>query len=169
MERMENDRGIYLHTSFPDGTFGPAFAKYFNLAKMCGHRGEECSGYSTEYELENYKTYNKKRKITSTNLDDWQFVIADGMQLLFENNGTFSRPVFISIDVNGPQKKPNAWGHDLFTFQIMKDGSLLPMGSDGTLFTDMNTYCAVESTDAQNGISCAYKAMTDKDYWKNLP
>lgn len=169
LERMEMVKGPYRRSYYPDGTFGPEFAKYFNLAKFCGHRGEGCSGYSSEYELDNYKTYSKKRKITSTLLDDWQFVTADGMQLLFENNGVLTSPIMISVDVNGPQKKPNAWGHDLFTFQLMDDGSILPMGSAGTQFTDMNTYCSDTSTDAVNGISCAYKAMTDEDYWKNLP
>ena len=60
--------------------------------------------------------------------------------------------------------------YDLFTFQIMNDsGKLIPMGADGTVFTDLNTYCSSTSTNAQNGIACTYKALTDKDYFNNLP
>lgn len=76
--------------------------------------------------------------------------------------------ILISVDVNGIYKKPNRWGHDLFTFQIMNDGKLLPMGSDGTKF-DKNDYCSVTSSDTINGIGCTYKALTDNDYFKNLP
>lgn len=76
--------------------------------------------------------------------------------------------ILISVDVNGIYKKPNRWGHDLFTFQIMNDVKLLPMGSDGTKF-DKNDYCSVTSSDTINGIGCTYKALTDKDYFKNLP
>ena len=50
----------------------------------------------------------------------------------------------------------------------MNDGKLLPMGSDGTKF-DKNDYCSVTSSDTINGIGCTYKALTDKDYFKNLP
>ena len=98
------------------------------------------------------------------------------MVLLIEDNtasgesGSGVGSMFITVDVNGYKKKPNAWGHDLFTFQIMNDsGKLIPMGADGTVFTDLNTYCSSTSTNAQNGIACTYKALTDKDYFNNLP
>ena len=48
-------------------------------------------------------------------------------------------------------------------------GKLLPMGADGTTFTDLSTYCSATSTNAQNGIACTYKALTDKDYFNSLP
>ena len=78
-------------------------------------------------------------------------------------NGT----ILISVDVNGIYKKPNRWGHDLFTFQIMDDGKLLPMGAEGTKYK--SDYCSLTSSDGSNGIGCTYKALTDKNYFKNLP
>ena len=73
------------------------------------------------------------------------------------------------LDVNGYLKRPNKWGHDLFTFQLMEDGRLLPMGANGTTYTDDNRYCSISSTNSQNGISCTDNALNEKDYFKNLP
>jgi len=86
------------------------------------------------------------------------------MLIMMEND---SDNLLISVDVNGPNKKPNRWGHDLFTFQVMDNGKLLPMGAEGTAYDE--SYCSKSSTNDRNGIGCTYRALTDKDYFKNLP
>lgn len=116
-----------------------------------------------------YKTYNNKT-LTLAYLDDGQFVLKDGSLILIENSGDSTATVrFISVDVNGFNKKPNRWGHDLFTFQLMDDGKLLPMGASGTKFLDKSEFCSTTSSSNINGIGCTYYALTDKDYFKNLP
>jgi len=84
-----------------------------------------------------------------------------------ENENNNNTKLFISVDVNGHNKKPNRWGHDLFTFQVMDNGKLLPMGAEGTAYDER--YCSTTSSNGYNGIGCTYKALTDKDYFKNLP
>lgn len=41
------------------------------------------------------------------------------------------------------------------------------MGDSGTTYTDLNTYCNVNSQDEyNNGIACAKKALSDSEYFK---
>ncbi len=123
--------------------------------------GADDSGYHTN---DVYKNYSKNSEtITTRYFDDGQFVIKNGMLIMIEN----IENTYISVDVNGNGKKPNAWGHDLFTFQLMDDGKLLPMGAPGTVY--YNQECSKTSTSLTNGIGCTYKAFTDQNYWKTLP
>ena len=155
--------------------FAPIFIKYFRTVVNCGNNGCELiasngsSGVEAEewLKLKNYFTYSKKKNITSSFFDDGQFITSEGMYLLIENVDNLR--LFITVDVNGKYKKPNAWGHDLFTFQIMNDGKLLPMGAQGTFTDNLNTFCSAKSSNAQNGLACTQKALTDQKYFQNLP
>ena len=78
--------------------------------------------------------------------------------------------LWISVDVNGFNKKPNRFGQDLFMFQIDDKGKLLPMGTMGTTFysaTDAN--CSRTSTGKMNGAGCTTKALTDENFFKSIP
>ena len=167
--QMTYDEGQTVNVSnYPSYSFLPKFKKYFKVVKDCGTNLCERSFPDANGNLgasDNYKTYNNK-VAGNTYLDDGQVFIVDGMFLMVENmrNGPF---LFITVDVNGYNKKPNRWGHDLFTFQVMPNGKLLPMGADGTQFG--SEYCTETSPNALNGIGCTYKALTDKNYFKNLP
>lgn len=77
-----------------------------------------------------YKTYNGVSLMELANFDDGQFVMSDGMLVLIENRQV--PKLYISVDVNGFNKKPNRLGQDLFMFQINEKGALLPMGAEGT-------------------------------------
>ncbi len=114
-----------------------------------------------------YKTYNKATTASNNTLDDGQLLLADGALIFIEESGG-SFNMFISVDVNGYQKGPNLWGHDLFTFEITRDGKFLPMGAVGTS-TTANIYCSKTSTNSMNGMACTYKALTDPNYFKQLP
>lgn len=148
--------------------------KELNAVKDCGREsctsrtsGENTNGEATAYIINNYMTYNNKT-LNSWYFDDGQFMLADGSVWMIEHE-TNSTQIYITIDINGPNKKPNKWGHDLFTFQIVSSGKVLPMGAEGTTFTDLNQYCSSTSSAGTNGISCTHKALTDKNYFKNLP
>ncbi|MCD7879184.1 MAG: hypothetical protein LUG16_04540 [Candidatus Gastranaerophilales bacterium] len=103
---------------------------------------------------DNYKTYNGKTMDYNL-FDDGQFVLSDGSLLLFEGNQNTVYRV-VSVDVNGYSKKPNRLGKDLFMFQLMETGELLPMGANGTLLTSVSKYCSDTSSHGWNGAACTY-------------
>lgn len=130
-----------------------------------GYKGQ-CvrNGYYTQDKKYTYKTYSGN--IANENLfDDGQIILNDGSHLLFENPG-YGSYVYVSIDVNGYNKLPNKWGEDLFTFQLMNDGKLLPMGAEGTDYRNQNVYCSKTSSNVFNGIACANRAIYDSSFWK---
>lgn len=117
-----------------------------------------------------YRNYNNKNNLNYYFLDDGQFITRDGSLFIIDNSnngGVSLLPIYITVDVNGLNKKPNRWGYDLFTFQLMNNGKLLPMGAEGTDF-EPEQYCSATSSEDINGIACTYRALTDKNYWKEL-
>ena len=151
--------------------------KYIKNAQDCGggtEKGsciENASITGNENAKNPYKTFNGKNSVIPNWLDDGQFITTDGTLFLLESamgDGSTVYPILITVDVNGVQKRPNRWGYDLFTFQLTDSGKLLPVGAEGTSYTDMSKYCSLTNTSNQNGVGCTYKALTDKDYWKNL-
>ena len=151
--------------------------KQLNVAMDCGMTNDNsCIKYNYDmdengvmiYNIEEYRTYNNNPLQTKF-FDDGQFILNDGTLILLENPDVINGSPFITVDVNGVKKKPNRWGHDLFTFQIACDGKLLPMGAQGTDYTNLSTYCSAGSQDKLNGIACAQKAITEKDYFSRLP
>lgn len=122
---------------------------------------------SSSKDYKPYKTYDGKTNASMILLfDDGQIALQDGTLLLFENYAPRMR-VFVSVDLNGYNNKPNRWGYDLFTFQLV-DNQLKAMGDTGTTYTDLSTYCNVNSQDEYNGIACAKKALSDSEYFKNI-
>lgn len=121
---------------------------------------------SSSKDYKPYKTYDGKTNASMILFDDGQIALQDGTLLLFENYAPRMR-VFVSVDLNGYNNKPNRWGYDLFTFQLV-DNQLKAMGDTGTTYTDFSTYCNVNSQDEYNGIACAKKALSDSEYFKNI-
>lgn len=162
--RLNHDRGeVYVRENSSVGTrkFKKEFIKYFNVLSDCNY--EDCSkinGKSIYKDLTN--TYN----MYQTYIDDGQFITTDGA--LFMLNDATNEPFLAGFDVNGPKKKPNRLGYDVFIFQLMPNGKLAPMGAEGTWFTD-EKYCSFSKGDMRNGLTCAKKAMEDPDYFKKLP
>ena len=151
--------------------------KYIKNAQDCGEGTEKgscianCSITGNENAKNPYITFNAKNSVIPNWLDDGQFITTDGTLFLLESamgDGSTVYPILITVDVNGVQKRPNRCGYDLFTFQLTDSGKLLPVGAEGTSYTDMSKYCSLTNTSNQNGVGCTYKALTDKDYWKNL-
>lgn len=120
--------------------------------------------YTGKYTYKTYSGINARE----TFFDDGQLILNDGSHLLFENSNsvTFNGTVYVSVDINGYNKLPNKWGEDVFTFQLMDDGRLLPMGAEDTDYTDQNIYCSKTSTNSFNGIGCTQRALSDENFWK---
>ena len=149
---------------------------YLSVLRDCGYGAVQAASscypnraYITSDQAFTYYNYTGTNLIYDNYFDDGQLILNDGSFILIENSYTAYR-LFISIDINGLYKKPNRLGHDLFMFQIDEDGSLLPMGKEGTYFySETDAYCSETSTNSMNGAGCTQKALTDKDYFKNLP
>lgn len=167
------------HREVAGWTLKPILLKYLKTARDCAYGSSGSNGTSTvdkaciknygdsaEGTSTLYKNFNKTQNINLKYFDDGQFVLNDGSLILLENitNGE----LYISVDVNGYNKNPNRFGHDLFMFQIDDKGKLLPMGLSGTTYDD-DEYCSATSTNNMNGAGCTHKALTEKDYFKNLP
>ena len=146
--------------------------KYFKAEHDCGSGMPNVRKCINDYERMWYKTYNGKNNLSTGYVDDGAFVLNDGTFILLENSNLTNRGgiIIISADVNGFNKRPNRLGHDLFMFQVDSKGKLLPMGLENTQFYDKNdTFCSISSGNPNNGAGCTYKALTDKDFFKNLP
>ena len=181
LDRMNAARGdVVKPADFQDkvqnGLFYDEFKTYFTILHDCEKNNPDpalCMSRANNYggdfnSDQTYKTYNDKT-LHSNSFDDGQFVLPNGMLVMIENpQGSILYPIFISVDINGKRKKPNKLGHDLFTFQLMNNGKLVPMGADGTIYPE-DAYCSSTSSHNLNGIGCTYKALTEKDYFKNLP
>ena len=168
------------------GSFYPEYKKHFKKIIDCGFstpNEDICMSRNSTHGVEGgylhdltYKTYNGKTNLYSAIFDDGQFVLPNGMLILIENTNN-SHNLFISADINGKKKGPNRLGQDLFIFQVMSDGKLLPMGAPNTAYapkaatedTPAADYCSVSSTSNINGAGCTYKALTDKNFFKNMP
>ncbi len=134
-----------------------------------------CDGYSVSESGQNiskiYKTFNGKSSIDSSYFDDTNTIIADGIEIL--TNGDYrSYGINLTVDINGHKAKPNKWGYDLFTFQMV-NGKLLPMGADNTNYYNQpltpDLYCNKDISNSRNGLTCSSKALSEANYFKNLP
>ena len=153
--------------------FYERFIKYFKTAKDCkaydcvpSENIENEDGSVDTYRTKRYRNWNNTTYMRGSFLDDGQFMLGDGSMIYIENDSRTDY-ILISVDVNGLLKGPNRWGQDLFTFEIMKNGKLLPSGAEGTTYE--GRLCSKTSTSEYNGIGCTYAALTDKNFWKNLP
>ncbi len=171
MYKQDNETPLKKEDCATHAAFKKAIQPYLKVLVDCGDEQAgkyeaKCvqNGYYTQDKKYTYKTYSGN--IANEDLfDDGQIILNDGSHLLFENVGN-GGAVFVSIDVNGYNKLPNKWGEDLFTFQLMDDGKLLPMGADGTDYKNKETYCSRTSLNIFNGIACANRAIYDSSFWK---
>ena len=86
----------------------------------------------------------------------------------------------IAIDINGWQKKPNKYGHDLFFWVYNNSqGTFRPLNSENLRAIGLNDYLAFASTfynscpgdctgQSEAGIACTPNALSDPDYFKKL-
>lgn len=168
------DNADYSQVSNP---FYKVFMRYLSAPLDCGLGGDygvqqgntkeaPCYKSNTGNSAIPYKSLDGRSDFKQGYLDDGQIAMQDGSLLLFENYYSGGK-IFISVDLNGYNNKPNRAGYDLFTFQYI-DGKLLPMGDARTAFPDVDRYCSLTSSSNVNGITCASKVISDADYFKKL-
>lgn len=153
--QMKLDNGGTLSSYYTKaGSFEPIFRTYFKDAKPGAYvakSGCQAVGYKTLHN-DTYDIYT-----WGCWVDEGQFKTPDGVFWGIENSGV---DIAISVDVNGETKGPNMAGRDLFMFQLIND-NLLPMGTQGTSFTDL---CTRNTSATQQGLSCMYNVMQGIDY-----
>lgn len=197
MFNADESRVLYHHSKNPDSTekdfdydyiTAEVLAKYFKGAtqcaslddvdsKFCIGRKETDSDGNTTVTNKDYKytNYAKNTSYLTTNpFDDWQFYLNNGMLFILDGNVNTWGHQLLTIDINGKGSKPNAAGHDLFVFELReseKEGGfeIVPAGSPDSYFKDKSKYCSKTSNNHLNGIGCAYYAMTNDTYFKDLP
>ena len=173
LDLMKADIGCDINPAdYAAREFFRSYKNYFKLISQSSGTGvlsgtQEEGDTSTLRVFAGYKTYSGIASLKNDIFDDGQILLPDGSLILIENNGSSGR-IFITVDINGVNKKPNIWGRDLFTFEITSKGKLLPMGAEGTSYTNMSVYCSKNSNDTFNGIACTASALSDKDYFKKM-
>lgn len=134
------------------------FMKYYDNSK-------DCSNNSCYKEDIIYYTYTGKRLTNSGGntpnsnyyFSQNKFITKDGRLFVF--GGTNEHGRMISVDVNGPFKKPNAWGRDVFTFRIMEK-QIMPCGGKISCSNTYNYNCNESEKGYYAGLGCTYYALT---------
>ena len=134
------------------------FMKYYDNAK-------DCSNNSCYKEDIIYYTYaGDKINITTGNTPNSnyyfsknKFITKEGRLIIF--GGTNKHGRMISVDVNGPFKKPNAWGRDVFTFRVMEK-QIMPCGGKIGCSNPYNYNCNESEKGLYAGLGCTYYALT---------
>lgn len=103
--------------------------------------------------------------------NDYAFYTSDGSATVFLDTGHELKfpEIFIAIDINSVDNKPNKYGYDFFGFYLDKKGQLLPFGEPNSYVSETKGCIPGNSAYSKNGLGCTIKALTDKDYFKNLP
>lgn len=137
------------------------FSKYFTGAIVCTQTSHLC-------EPANYHTLEGSKSLSYLNNPNVGKILLMDNSLVMIN--TFKGKLWISVDLNGIKRKPNRLGVDVFTFFLSPDEtSLQLMGAAGTPFVLHPKYCNPYSSEsAYNGMSCAYKAILEQDYFNNI-
>ncbi len=133
--------------------FRNKFMSYFSVINDCK---------TTCFDSTLYKTYNKN--LAATRFFARSFITKDGMYYNFYKGG--SQNIYITVDINGFKKGPNLWGHDVFTFYVPPNQMLKPCGYNEPF---SGARCDKTNTGEYNGVGCAQYALSDKNYFKDLP
>lgn len=171
VRRMEDDE-------IPIEQFKTYFKNYLAGATYCGAVNNTLYGDkngSSCFNKQNglYKPINGTGTIPAGYMDDAQYILADGTNIMFEWDGEHffdGSHYWIYMDINGYKNPPNIAGYDLFVFQII-DGKLLTFGDKGTNINKTaitpELHCDPKASRGYyNGFACTHRAKAEADYFK---
>lgn len=157
----------------PAGSFYRVLKEYNKVTIDCGvyaaTNDSVCISTENTDSTSDYLNKRGNTKMNARYLDDGAFVINNGMLFAVENPENHPYGLLVLIDINGKNKRPNRLGYDLFAFEVV-EGDVLPLGAPGTTEKWSKTpssFCDNGSS-ADNGMTCAYFASTDDDYFRKL-
>lgn len=170
MEYAETGIPVTPEQYLLDRKFYKVLMKHLKVAKNCDLNSCVTWNPDSVSVINDYLIYSRKDNVKTYFFDDGQFIALDGSVIMVENPHDNVNGLLVTIDINGINHKPNAWGQDVFTFEVTDKG-LLPSGAKGTTW-DFETHphlCSPTGTNSQNGLACTDKALNEPDYFKNLP
>lgn len=178
LAEMDADEVSTDPANYPTRTFYPEFKKYNKYTVDCGVNNDSPNS-SVCPTTSDYKTLAGTDAAKNL-LDDGALILNNGMMFAIENCkgcefGT-DHNIWVVVDINGKNQRPNRLGYDLFAFQVLKDGDMLPLGAPGTdakFSANPSSYCNYKDKKAATGgnyggYTCAFYAATDKDYFKTI-
>lgn len=149
---------------------------YYHIIKDCGMVNVNTKGCiqlskneDGDWYMDLYKSYTGG-SIYFGYIDDGVLITNEGIVLLFEQ-GTQAKNTgryLVGIDINGFKKGPNRFGHDVFVFEVEPSGNLIPLGNEKAKWWGKGSPCNNSNSD-MNGYGCSNKALSDPNYFKNLP
>lgn len=145
------------------------YAKYFGLKSV----------YPPEAFNKMYYPLNNTTTNVNENLyNGGGFQARNGMMILIgriqKPYTTTEKALVISVDVDGTKKGENQLGKDIFSFEIMPNDNILPIGAQssieiGTTSFKSKDYCLTDKAGNNlNGIACAYSAVHEAEYMDTL-
>lgn len=169
-----------LHQNF--GIYDEVNEVYTNSDKFVAEYYKQMKVIKTR----NYDTqplnYVRKKKFQSDAITCLPTrILPDGSSMCVK---VWSGTISVTVDVNGPMKKPNAFGHDIFMFRVAENKDILvgQKPSDGDpnpddKYAETNKRpCSKKYQTAGNGLGCSYFALMNqcpdndkKKYWECLP
>lgn len=170
LQTMVAKEDYVTNVSFNSATFYKKFAQNLKVLEDCGNYYGDKNNTHPCY-VPNTGTYKYKNLAGGVagngfenKMDDGTLLLMDGTTLYFENDAARQNYViFITVDLNGVNGEPNMLGYDVFTFQL-EAGELKPMGAEGTKYRSSDK----TTGGGLNGIGCAYLAVHDPNYFKNI-
>lgn len=156
------------------GSFYPVIKQYNKITIDCGvynaTNDSVCISTTNRDQVSDYLNRKGNTKMDPQFLDDGAFVLNNGMLFAVENPQNHPYGLLVLIDINGKNKRPNRLGFDLFAFEIL-NGDILPLGAPGTTAKwsdDPDKYCNKNDGSNLNGMTCAFFAATDQEYFHKL-
>ena len=165
-KQMETDDVSLDPTTYSFEEYPKVFGKYLKGAMDCNiSRKKPCFDFRKDH----YKNLQGENMPAGFNglLNDGSFLLPNGSLLLIENGGAdWGSQILVTVDLNGFGNPPDKLGIDVFIFQLI-DGELKTVGDKGTSWVG-DYLCNANSTNQWNGVSCAQKAKTNTDYFKEM-
>lgn len=166
-------------------TFYDKYKQYNKIAVDCGFGSNvnDSVCVKSQDETSVYRAFSGRSidSLESSLFDDGCIVLTNGMMFCVENPKDNVYGLLITVDVNGKNKNPNRLGYDLFSFELVPGVGVLPVGAPGTGVygaqslglwgkdeATAKTYCDESKSQSWSGITCAYEAAMDKEYFKKL-
>jgi type II secretory pathway pseudopilin PulG len=155
--------------AYANYTFRKTFIQYLDGATMCPVKGDlnnpSCAilrnSSDSEAALHTYSYLNGNPIGDNINFrfGYGQILLKDGTLILIENFIDRGE-LWVSVDINGVNGKPNRIGYDVFTWLLNNTEKLTPSGATGTNYVYEG--CNIKTS----GLGCTYRAQSESDYFK---
>ena len=164
------------------GEFNREFPKYFRSIKTVDYKKGDLTATNYSNTVVHKPTDNGGY-CRPFSYYQKMYILPDGSSF---HTMVINNKAIITVDTNGPYKKPNRMGYDIFMFEVDKSNDrIVPMKME-KLYTKEELQgrsdsshrgipCSSKSSQSANGCGCAWYAVNDinpddetKGYWESL-